>query len=366
MTKYLLLMRHGKHEADLSSPLSPPAARKLSADGLKETKDVVEKLGEVLKELSGDDELAINLRNVWVASSDEVIETIEVVRNVLNEPALNYQIVEHLNPAVFKAYRNIEKHKEVTQQVKEALLPGDAHEAVMLIGHQPFLSWVACEVRGEPIPLKHSEIACIAFDKLSRHKKARGYLRWVISPSTRSSSVEMAELKAKIKSKMAIAKTLGATITVVLAFQLGYLVDNEKLKPLETDRVALWALWLSTGAFFIALALFLATIYAYDRLLMPTRFWGEAPLPRNPKKRPKWLVWRPPSSAVWVLYQNMMRVWTYFFNGATGAVILGFVLLAYAVFHPGRPVLFFVSAAAGLGLFLLGYIKFGPHLGSED
>ena len=125
------------------------------------------------------------------------------------------------------------------------------------------------------------------------------------------------------------------------------------------------ALRASTVLFFIALALFLATIYAYDRLLMPTRFWGEAPLPQN-NKRPKWLVWRPPSSSLWVLYQNMMRVWTYFFTGATGAVILGFILLAYAVFHPGWPIVFFASAGAGLVLFLLAYRKLGPQLGSED
>ncbi|MCI0392741.1 MAG: hypothetical protein MOB07_28755 [Acidobacteria bacterium] len=102
---------------------------------------------------------------------------------------------------------------------------------------------------------------------------------------------------------------------------------------------------------------------------MPTRFWGEAKPPVNPDQRPKWLVWRPPSSALWVLYQNMMRIWWYPFTGATYAVFIGLLLLDYAVFHPSQwqtISLFWGGSVIGGILFRFGYRHFGPRLGTED
>ena len=128
----------------------------------------------------------------------------------------------------------------------------------------------------------------------------------------------------------------------------------------------MWSIYVSAGLFFVAVALYLATLYAYDRMLMPIRFWGQTPPPENIRNRPKWLVWRPPSSALWVLYQNMMRVWRYLFSAATAAVILGLLFLAFGVFKVGNAPLFFGIAFLGLILFLLYLKHFGPRLGAED
>jgi hypothetical protein len=73
-----------------------------------------------------------------------------------------------------------------------------------------------------------------------------------------------------------------------------------------------------------ALALYLMTMYAYDRLLMPIRFWGEG----SRRRRRAWLPARPPSSAAWVLYRNMMRIWYMIFTPATVLVGMAFTLLA--------------------------------------
>jgi len=366
MTNYLMLMRHAKHEVD---PNDRAGGRKLSTDGENETKDVIEKLADMRREFKNDMDLSFNIKEIWRADTPEVIKTTEVVHTILKEPLIKNVI--DLNPAYFNPYKNTKTHSHVAELLGKWASGPKENKAVLVIGHQPFLSWLAHEFTGEAIPLSHSEVACLAFDQAG--KKPRGRLRWVLTPSIDAAKKkleeDLKELKEKIKSKMEIAKLLGVAITTVLAFLLGYLVDETKVAGLRNYWGAELALRLSTVAFLIATALYLATMYAYDRLLMPTRFWGEARPPGDPDERPKWLVWRPPSSALWVLYQNMMRVWRYLFTSATYSVFVGLLLLAYAVFHPNRwwtISLFLVGSVVGVILFRFGYHHFGPRLGTED
>ena len=70
---------------------------------------------------------------------------------------------------------------------------------------------------------------------------------------------------------------------------------------------------------------------------------------------------------MWVLYQNMMRIWRYLFTSATYAVFVGLLLLAYAVFPPKLQLLvFWMGAIIGLILFRFCFRHFGLRLGSED
>jgi hypothetical protein len=232
----------------------------------------------------------------------------------------------------------------------------------LIVGHQPLLGWIGHNLTGKALPISHSELLCIALEDKTLAKSKRGYLRWVISPSDDQA---IADLKDKIKSKMDTAKLLGGFITAVLGFLLASLVDEKKMGFLAGYE---WALYVSAGTFFAAVGLYLTTMYAYDGLLMPRRFWGESPLPRDPTKRPKWLVWRPPSSATWILYQNMMRIWFYLFTPATWAVVIGLLFLGFAVFKPtGAFVYLFLGIVViGLVVFWLYYRQFGPRIGSED
>lgn len=366
MTNYLLLMRHAKHIPETNDQ---EGRRKLSVDGTNETKDVIEMLAGMLRDFQSDIDLSFKIKEIWQADTPEVIKTTEVVHTILKEPSINN--ISDLNPDIFIAYKNTKTHSQFAERFRKWAGEPIENKAVLVIGHRPFLSWLAQEFTGEAIPLAHSEIACLAFDKAG--KKPRGHLRWVLTPSIGDANKkledDLKELKGKIKSKMEIAKLLGAAITTVLAFLLGYLVDETKVAGLRNYWGAEWALRLSAVAFLIATALYLATMYAYDRLLMPTRFWGEAVPPAAPDERPKWLVWRPPSSALWVLYQNMMRVWRYLFTGATYAVFIGLLLLTYAVFHPNQwwtISIFWVGSVVGGILFRFGYRHFGPRLGTED
>lgn len=78
---------------------------------------------------------------------------------------------------------------------------------------------------------------------------------------------------------------------------------------------------LSLAALAVAVFLYLLTLFWYDRLLMPPRFWGARP--RLGRAAYSKVMRRPASSAVWVLYQNMQRTWRMIFTPATCAAATG-------------------------------------------
>ncbi|HEX5501758.1 MAG TPA: hypothetical protein VFW96_04005, partial [Thermomicrobiales bacterium] len=253
-----------------------------------------------------------------------------------------------------------------------------APNALLVVGHQPQLGWIAYRLLGRVVPIAHAELVSIAQDeeprrrlwprRLARTDPAwwRRYAphgpRWLWSLAPRDDATTEA-LRKKIAAKMEIAKLLGALVIAALGWFLSFSLDQSKLAALRGQHAPLWALYAATGLFFAALALYLATMYAYDRLLMPTRFWGDRePVPTH--RRPRWLARRPPSSATLVLYQNMVRVWNGLFMPATVAVIGGLLFLAYVVFRGGR-------AFAGIALlvliaFFLYYRHAQPRLGTDD
>jgi phosphohistidine phosphatase SixA len=375
MTKYILLMRHGEHET--KGPSDTPV-RRLTDRGREETAEVTKVLASMLKELKDDKDLSISIGVIWQAKTQEAAKTAEVVTKILGSLA-KCTPEPDLNPVKFNPYRNTKTHVDLAKKLKKLLTSPSETNAVLVIGHQPLLGWIAGELtikpiqsvirKGfswmipglglKPIPIARSELLCFAFEKGSFGRQLQGHLRWVLSPHNEEA---INDIKDKIKSKMEIAKLLSVFITTGLAFLLGSIVDKAKVDYLG-DYI--WALYISAGLFLVGGALYLATMYAYDRLLMPTRFWEETP-PRDPEKRPKWLVWRPPSSALWVLYQNMMRIWRYLFTGATYAVILGLLFFAYAVFKSKEPFVFVGIAVAGAILFAIYHKIFGPKLGTQD
>jgi phosphohistidine phosphatase SixA len=360
MTKYVLLMRHAQHET--AGP-GQPVQRKLSEDGVTQTKAVGERLASVLDDLSRDDELAIRLGPVWRAGSDEVIETSERIINELGGgSASRPEYVKELDPASFQPYRDIGISAALRKRLIDDLSKSSDDNAVLIIGHQPLLSWIAHALTGKAVPLVHSELACIAIEEATLTKRTLGYLRWVLSPSDDKA---IKDIRDKIKSKMDTAKLLGGFVTAVLGFLLASLVDQSKMEYLGDYK---WAFYVSAALLFAAVGLYFATVYAYDRLLMPRRFWGQRPPPKKVTKRPRWLVWRPPSSASWVLYQNMMHIWFYLFTLATGAVMVGLLFLAFAVFKPCGwfRLLFVVVVAIGSLAFWWYYRHFGPRIGSDD
>jgi hypothetical protein len=246
--------------------------------------------------------------------------------------------------------------------------------AVLVVGHLPHLSWLSdallrrgrwWKFRSFAVPFSRAELVCLRFQAPRQsttrpHLPRRGRVLWTITPDDKQAA---ADVRDKIRSKMETAKLLSGVITFALGALLALLLDPEKWKKVTAPG----PLQVASGLLLAALVLYLATMYAYDRLLMPDRFWGE----RRPRpdalfqRGAGWLVQRPPSSAAWVLYVNMMRVWRGLFTTATACVVAALAVLSATVLHLRWLQLLLFALPATLAVALLVY-WFRPVLGSED
>ena len=108
-------------------------------------------------------------------------------------------------------------------------------------------------------------------------------------------------------------------------------------------------------------------MYAYDSLLMPTRFWGEKiPNDKERNKKRNWLPQRPPSSSIWILYKIMIRIWKKLFTPAAISVVFGIIFLYWSIFIEINSPLTIVSSVLLLPLFIIIYKLYRPKLGVED
>src|SRR5207248_5751003 len=82
------------------------------------------------------------------------------------------------------------------------------------------------------------------------------------------------------------------------------------IRDLDAVEVSVfWPALVSALLFLTSVVLYLLMLYAYDRLLMPSRYWSE----RIGALDESWPVKRPPSSENRLLYQNMTNIWRWMF-----------------------------------------------------
>lgn len=235
--------------------------------------------------------------------------------------------------------------------------------AVVVVGHDPRMGWLMRSLLGRrsgtAVPgLAHTEIvACF------RH---RGAFRaeWALSPRDDRTSEA---LVAKIKSKMGTAKVFAGVLAAALAFIAGSVADLES--PARTFGFG------GLAALGLATVLYLVTMFRYDRLLMPRRFWPTG-LPRRSAIN-RDVFRRPPSSVTWLMYQNMQRTWSRCFVPATVAAGAGVGVYVMALVVPDSWTWATVSGwgvatvlGAGTVVFLalaIGLARWGrPVLGVQD
>ncbi len=277
--------------------------------------------------------------------------------------------------------------------------------AIILIGHQPQLTMIAralldksLQAKGLPrffyklrnifpnnslpanvLPLGNSEIACI---QLGPHPR----LLWLL---TEKSNELLVELKAKIASKYDVAKFFLGALVVGTGLTL-----SEAIWKLSDPMDKLLA---GCGAFaaLVSLGLTAATLFSYDRLLMPAEFWseeGNGPKPllivrwlaylgsRVRGKAPRWTVSRPPSQAHMNLFYEMVHTWTHFFIPAivSAFTALGLMVVAMAdnsttevsgILHIQAEWRLLILLGLALLAFIVGLITFylwKPRLGFDD
>lgn len=171
--------------------------------------------------------------------------------------------------------------------------------------------------RPDQLPLRNGELVMTHVQGEARKPV------WAISP--RSERL-IEDVRDKISKKLDSAKQLGAFATALFSFALTGVLRERPEGVLEVLA------WSGVATLAMAVIAFFSTLFRYDSLLMPTPLWASTP----PKVRDARLgvFARPPSSAAWVLFQNMMVIWLRGFTVACALVALGGVLVIIALSDP--------------------------------
>ncbi|WP_349009847.1 hypothetical protein [Mesorhizobium sp. CN2-181] len=368
--------------------------KNLSDLGLREVKQVADRLGEYLLHASCQRQTFArvhfpDLTAVIVAPTDEARATARVLSErlqcVLCEGLERAKLQaskvpvpaerEYLSPEAcpyaspyfyhWQSVPSTESKQWLDDVIRRILAIETPSESSMtlVVGHAPQLGWMAQRLTNESIPINRAEIVCIRSNP--RWFSSWGQLEWVLSPNVkdlasgsgdaREADLE-SEIRDKIKGKMESAKLLGAVLTGLVTVVLGIPKDLIPASPAGTTSQAAetafavggtnivigidLSAWKDTnldllicygaavGFLVIGASLFFLAYFAYDSLLMPTRFWSETSPPVRRRRR---VVARPPSSAAWVLYANMLRIWNWRFMPAIWCAIAAPVLLAYSL-----------------------------------
>lgn len=335
------LMRHGESfkawmDGDETKKKSEDLPE-LTEDGARKVRAVADRLAATRDEYG---EAVPSRITILCAPTDEAQATARAVAKRLDAKWVEQDArVCDLAPAVWSPYAagdgTTEAWRCIGQKQPEGML--------LVVGHDPQMSWLlhsaikhrrhflARLTRPERrLPLARGELAM-----LRRDKGRRWRLEWVLSPESRE---VISELQAKIKSKMDTAKVLGAFIVALITFAADKLRDN--------GAAGDWYPWVAgSGIALLAVAAggYFATMFLYDRLLMPVRFWAS---PRRRRRRSDTTVLRPPSSAAWVLFQGMMLVWRRLFVPVTFIAAAGAALTGFALARSPEPWAFIAAGAA--------------------
>jgi len=374
---YVLLMRHGIIEREATAAT---AQGSLSAKGRKQVEEVAGALKEFIDRTEGLPDHELGLKQIWHATTPEATQTAFLFHERMAAPDIPAPIaMPALSPENTSPYGPPGNHEPLIDNIVR-FFDDTPQTALLIVGHQPLLAWVAEALTGKAHSSERAELLCLRFASRPKRRASPRFcvwlqrlyraavakpavLRWVLTPSDTRDRTS-AELKDKIRGKMEGAKILGVFATAVLGFMLNALLDAKKLEPMRDWKFGVYA---AAVAFFLAIVFYFASYYAYDRLLMPVRFWSEA-APRHRNRQPAWLVIRPPSSATWVLYQNMMHIWHCLFTPAMALVYCGLVTLGFAVSRPhGIWLILAIVVTVALAIsFKPLYDRLGPRLGAQD
>jgi phosphohistidine phosphatase SixA len=393
--RFVILVRHGKrhvrwdkgeavHElagwatayASVSDPLQEVSeVSNFSAAGLERTVAIAGRLADELRREQ--------VRIGRIGTSHHVVaeQTAQAIVAVLRRREL---LPHGGTDAVAEPWEaldpDLERAGERVRKQVEGWRP-DAAEAWILVGHQPHLTDIADTLTrstipipfflrsrsrpGATLPLGGSEAACVDVDR-----------RRVVWMLTEKSEALMKELQDKVKSKYDVAK-----------FFLGAFVVNAALllkKELFDKAPAVDVALVGIGVFcaLLALGFTAATLFSYDRLLMPAEFWTEGT--SDSKRHRRWSsakrtsLLRPPSQAQLVLFYEMLHAWKRFFIPAVTFAFASIALFVISFAHRAqidtgaaqypqlrlRIVVAICVAAFAIGLG--SYLWKRPRLGTPD
>jgi len=301
----IILVRHGEREmgrSDRDQPLTECA------------KTQAERLGRRLFSLCE------TPGHVFTSSFKHARETAECI---LKGAGLNAAVIQEcaaLTPVRAARDEGHWAEDQLYVDLKKAIDAG--RSVILLVGHETRLSQLILRFTGERRrALGALEAACIQAKDWQALWLGCGEVSWRYPVRNWLEQ----ELLAKITSKMTVGTFLASAnfigLMELLIGQANYLGDS-------------LLLWGALAAHFSAAGLFIATVYLYDRLVMPAGFWM-----LKPPKRPWWIRREDEDSQEKLALhghqqEHMVRIWSWFFTPAVALSTLGVLML---VARAGRP-----------------------------
>lgn len=277
--------------------------------------------------------------------------------------------------AVYPAAGATDRVEVAWRDVKPSLPSG---KPCVIVGHEPQMSWllgvlvrrdILSRIWQPPFPpLAAGELALVEpRDRTQRDLGTMQRPRYVFSPTDRETRDALIK---KVDSKMKTAGALGAFLTAVLTWGAGRIADANSRPRQEACATTAEYTNLAYGGLLllaIGVSLYFVCLFLYDRLIMPSRFWGggsrRAPRIRR-LHRPQQLL-RPPASDVRVLYEGMMRAWRRTFIPATVLGGAGIALLAVGLM--GRcATLESAELVVGGGVLTVAIIAIAAHFAARS
>jgi phosphohistidine phosphatase SixA len=236
--------------------------------------------------------------------------------------------------------------------------------SVVCIGHEPRLNQLARRITGEPLDtLQFGEVLCVEGDSWEALELGRG--RITVRNQPASLPIDDTQLLPKIQSKMQTSALLAgftsAAFGVVLAesdYWTSWAASVNSPAGSSGWRAAIVIIGLTCLA--LSTLLFVISIYMYDRLAMPQRYWET--LDEEPRLRQNWWrSFRQDRVRFSLVYAYMIWVWRYVFSVAVGMAMLGFLAL---VAYRGVWLLTLLFTLASVAV-IVYYRLFRPELGVD-
>lgn len=371
----LLIVRHADRRGE-----------QLTDTGIGETHAVLRRLKETLDELPTNEKP--RAWSVIAAGSGEARQTADLVTAALGAGPSRHDA--HLRPSSWSPFGG-EESLETLRALGEELTARhpDRANGVVVVLHEPQAAWLTKRLSGRDISLEKSGLVWLVPTREKRHghrwaawetSLEKSGLSWLVPAGRRLfghrwavwTTIEPGEEDAlesvvkKVEVKYRTAGALGGFLTALVTF-LGK-AFSERIDDARALETGLWAGAL--GLIGLGAVLSFAALFEYDRLQMPTRYWG----PGLPKDRPvvagrhSRVVARPPANAARLVVESSQRVWNRLIVPSFGLLALGLVLFAGAIAGPEGPgdLWGILVAALLLGIGTFAWFLARAPLGTSD
>lgn len=371
--RYLLIVRHGKRdkahncersETRLCNRDKEPTAigdyqvADRSVDGWPRAQSLAGWVAEFLV-LRG-----IKVSHLIYSTAKDAVDTKDAFLTALQPQGLvaatpedlpTEGMVTNFGPAQFSSETVHSLSPNLNFTCSESVAQGNT--AAMIVGHQPNIGLFIKKQTGVSCPLGLSESALIELGKDPR-------LLWVIGDED---SGLVTSIKDKIKVKNTTLQFFAGFIVVLIGFSFVAVGSKDAMEVMLRPT---W-MYLSLAFNVLSLALTTIAIFAFDVLLMPSRYWSEGPSGSSPGLllRLRRFVFgtdleRPPSPIHWVLFRNIGVIWKGAFLPAVVFLFLGLFLAVGALLE--NLVAYSILAVLSAVFLYVVWRVLAPRLGVED